>query len=66
MNDLDELCLLSYLCMTYTCDGIDIHERKKVWEDKKESTSEKEKMRKRNFGKNQQEKHQNIKKIEYY
>jgi hypothetical protein len=52
--------------MTYTCDGIDIHERKKVWEDKKESTSEKEKMRKRNFGKNQQEKHQNIKKIEYY
>lgn len=46
MNDLDELCLLSYLCMMYTCDGINIHERKKVWEDKKESTREKETMRK--------------------
>jgi hypothetical protein len=30
----------------YTCDGINIHERKKVWEDKKESTREKETMRK--------------------
>ncbi len=36
MTGFDHLCLRSSLCMMYTYDCIDIHEIRKVWEDKKE------------------------------